>query len=64
MMDVLGLYALWSPSCPGQQGLGRNKGHTDRSKMEMNYKLQRYPPDVTQRYVILSDPVTEKHPNI
>lgn len=30
----------------------------------MNYECQIYPPDVTERSVILSDPGTEKQPNI
>jgi len=55
MRDVLKLFTLWSPSCPGQQGLGGNKGHTDLSKKETSYELQRYPPDTTQRYVNLTD---------
>lgn len=31
--------------------------------MEMNYESQRYPPHMTERSVILSDPGTEKQPN-
>lgn len=37
---------------------------TDTSKVEMNYESQRYPPDMTERSVILSDPGNEKQPNI
>lgn len=38
---------------------------THLSKTEMNYESQRYPPDMTERSVILSDqiPATEKQPN-
>lgn len=32
--------------------------------METSYKRQKYPPDMTERSVILSDPGTEKQPNI